>query len=363
MEQKRKKEKERFVYLRVAMAEAGIKPYQKGIPPMPKANPAEGRAAESEELEQTPMTAVVDRGEQSETKTKKRKHADGSKDPKPAPREHLELNEAGPSQHTPPIMTDTFDQSNQTAVDSETASVKKKKTKKEKGKRDPEPDTNFPHESDAIPQDPPTSSVAPPESATAKERKHREKVEVSPQPVPSSSNHASTSQTATVDPEEDERHAKQERQRLKREKRERRERKEQRRLAREGILPTPVGPSETSIDHAAQTSRRTESHVGKEGIVENAINHVEDDSTAMPLQAFPFLQSPEPPDENLLAKQGLPSGLQDAVFVDQNLRTPVADFAFEKDDSERRLSALLLGRLKDLGIHEFFAGEFACGSC
>lgn len=76
-----------------------------------------------------------------------------------------------------------------------------------------------------------------------------------------------------------------------------------------------------------------------------------------PLQAFPLPRSAPAPDAAVLARQGLPAGLEDAVFIDQDLRVKVDELEIPKTfGKDSALSERMKGRLKDIGIDDFFAG-------
>lgn len=75
-----------------------------------------------------------------------------------------------------------------------------------------------------------------------------------------------------------------------------------------------------------------------------------------PLEAFPLPTSAPAPDPSLLSRQGLPTGLNDATFIPQDLRLSVDSLEVTK--AGRTIPALsdrMKARLSELGISEFFA--------
>lgn len=75
-----------------------------------------------------------------------------------------------------------------------------------------------------------------------------------------------------------------------------------------------------------------------------------------PLEAFPLPTSAPAPDPSLLSRQGLPTGLNDATFIPQDLRLSVDSLTVTK--AGRTIPALsdrMKARLTELGIKDFFA--------
>nr|ODN95988.1 ATP-dependent RNA helicase DDX51/DBP6 [Cryptococcus depauperatus CBS 7855] len=119
----------------------------------------------------------------------------------------------------------------------------------------------------------------------------------------------------------------------KREKRERKERKEERRAKREarraadtviqGSVPDAVNPLSQDIN--------INSNSGSEGHeVEPKIPQTP--ASPPPLKAFPLPHAAPLPPASVLAKQGLPRGLEDATFIDQSLSVSVDDFEMERKE-------------------------------
>lgn len=77
--------------------------------------------------------------------------------------------------------------------------------------------------------------------------------------------------------------------------------------------------------------------------------------TPPPLVPFPLPQSAPAPDTSVLARQGLPKGLEDATFIDQSLRIEIEGLQVEGQDQV--LSVNMRRRLKDIGVEDFFAGR------
>lgn len=79
--------------------------------------------------------------------------------------------------------------------------------------------------------------------------------------------------------------------------------------------------------------------------------------TPPPLMAFPLPTSAPAPDPKILSRQGLPSGLEDAVFIDQSLRLPLETLSFGlSEGSSKGLSEHMTKRLKEIGVDDLFAG-------
>ncbi|ODN99600.1 ATP-dependent RNA helicase DDX51/DBP6 [Cryptococcus wingfieldii CBS 7118] len=140
----------------------------------------------------------------------------------------------------------------------------------------------------------------------------------------------------------------------KREKREKRERKEQRRAKREATRAAreaSSGSSEESTDEAID--------------VDGVPPEVQDDeetpsrkkSASPPLEAFPLPRSAPAPDSQILARQGLPKGLEDATFVEQSLSVGVGELVVE--GKQEALSENMKKRLKETGVKDFFAVQAA----
>lgn len=72
------------------------------------------------------------------------------------------------------------------------------------------------------------------------------------------------------------------------------------------------------------------------------------------LEPFPLPRMAPAPAPEVLDRQGLPAGLEDANFIEQDLRMPLSDLTSSTPISERTQK-----RLKDLGISEFFAVQTA----
>ncbi|WVN89789.1 uncharacterized protein L203_105019 [Cryptococcus depauperatus CBS 7841] len=144
----------------------------------------------------------------------------------------------------------------------------------------------------------------------------------------------------------------------KREKRERKERKEERRAKREarraadtviqGSVPDAVNP--LSQDIGINSRSGSEGHEVEPRIPQTP-------ASPPPLKAFPLPHAAPLPPASVLAKQGLPRGLEDATFIDQSLLVSVDDFEMER--KEEGLSERMKKRLKEIGVTDFFAVQAA----
>jgi ATP-dependent RNA helicase DDX51/DBP6 len=75
-----------------------------------------------------------------------------------------------------------------------------------------------------------------------------------------------------------------------------------------------------------------------------------------PLEAFPLPTSAPAPDPSILSRQGLPTGVNDATFIPQDLRLAVTDLTTTRFDKEEpALSDHMKSRLAELDITDFFA--------
>lgn len=72
------------------------------------------------------------------------------------------------------------------------------------------------------------------------------------------------------------------------------------------------------------------------------------------LEPFPLPRMAPAPAPEILDRQGLPAGLEDANFIEQDLRMPLSELTDSTPISERTQK-----RLKELGISEFFAVQTA----
>jgi ATP-dependent RNA helicase DDX51/DBP6 len=75
-----------------------------------------------------------------------------------------------------------------------------------------------------------------------------------------------------------------------------------------------------------------------------------------PLEAFPLPTSAPAPDPSILSRQGLPTGVNDATFIPQDLRLAVTDLTTTRFNKEEpALSEHMKSRLAELDITDFFA--------
>ncbi|WVQ70799.1 hypothetical protein IAR50_000321 [Cryptococcus sp. DSM 104548] len=141
----------------------------------------------------------------------------------------------------------------------------------------------------------------------------------------------------------------------KREKREKRERKEQRKAQREARKAVQEESGVSNAESADEAMDVDEAQQGDEDDEEAPSRHKS--ASPPPLQAFPLPRSAPAPDSHILARQGLPKGLQDATFVEQSLSVSVEDLAVE--GKEEALSENMKKRLKETGVINFFAVQAA----
>ncbi|WVF67768.1 hypothetical protein IAT40_002528 [Kwoniella sp. CBS 6097] len=190
---------------------------------------------------------------------------------------------------------------------------------------------------------------------------------------------------------------KEKRRREKREKREKRQRKERRRLEREAKeagsaaagAGAGAGAGASNGEDATEASANGSNGVdiemdGRNDEAQSEKDSDSDDSdidsdnevdgeertrsksssSPPPLEAFPLPRMAPAPDAAVLARQGLPQGLQDAEFIDQNLRVKVDELnipAVGAHSGEEKvvLSDRIKRRLKEMGVEEFFAVQAA----
>ncbi|WWC72710.1 uncharacterized protein I206_106674 [Kwoniella pini CBS 10737] len=176
----------------------------------------------------------------------------------------------------------------------------------------------------------------------------------------------------------DEENEKERKRKEKREKREKRERKEKRRIEREN--------QNQNQDQNQNQENQVEEENNEDSIMDQDQDQIEDvnvneieelnkEDSPPPLEAFPLPRSAPAPAPEILAKQGLPSGLENAEFIDQSLRIELNDFKVlptrtilndKHVDEENNvsgetkgLSERMKGKLKENGINDFFAVQAA----
>lgn len=80
-----------------------------------------------------------------------------------------------------------------------------------------------------------------------------------------------------------------------------------------------------------------------------------------PLEAFPVLRPAPAPDPRILARQGLPVGLTDATFVDQDMRIRIDQLEHTYQGvTKKGVSERMVKRLSEIGVEDFFAGLSRC---
>ena len=153
---------------------------------------------------------------------------------------------------------------------------------------------------------------------------------------------------------------KEKKQQEKREKREKRQRKEERRARREAAITkmgVDMGPGEGTmvVEGIPEPDQAEEQEKNK------SMPSLERSPTPPPLVAFPLPRLAPAPDASVLARQGLPKGLEDATFIDQSLRVEVEGLSVEGRDEA--LSVNMRRRLNEIGIEDFFAGMLRNDDC
>lgn len=147
---------------------------------------------------------------------------------------------------------------------------------------------------------------------------------------------------------------KEKKQKERREKRERRQRKEERKARRE-VAITKMGIDMRPAEGTMAVEEIPEPEQAEEPEENKSAPSLERSPTPPPLVPFPLPRSAPAPDTSVLARQGLPKGLEDATFIDQSLRVEIEGLQVEGQDQV--LSVNMRRRLKDIGVKDFFAGR------
>ncbi|EIW66250.1 hypothetical protein TREMEDRAFT_35235, partial [Tremella mesenterica DSM 1558] len=85
-----------------------------------------------------------------------------------------------------------------------------------------------------------------------------------------------------------------------------------------------------------------------------------DEDEPQPLQAFPLPRAVPAPSTDLLLRQGLPTGLEEATFIEENLRIPLSELKMQQRGREvSAISEHMSARLSELGVIDFFAVQAA----
>lgn len=214
---------------------------------------------------------------------------------------------------------------------------------------------------------PATSAGADEEEAAAKARRKREKREKreSRQTAQATTGEVDLKSAVVEEPiipggVNDEAAAKEQRKREKREKREaRRVKREQEELERTSKKVSSVRDDDSDQEEEDTVDEVDDSIIAND---DDPMDHLSRSASPPPLEAFP-LPTPAPaPDPSLLSRQGLPSGLDKATFIDQDLRISVSELEVVKagqKESEKGISERMAKRLAALDIKEFFAVQAA----
>ena len=173
-----------------------------------------------------------------------------------------------------------------------------------------------------------------------------------------------------VDEELDEAVLREKRKREKREKRENRDKDEKRarKEARRKAKAKSEAAASEDIGDAAQalSPNEVEAVFGRSPLIpETMLDRIDDadliDRIDSPiLEAFPLPEPPPIPDAALLARQGLPAGLENAQIVDQNLRIGLDEINLAPGPSSSTSTGVgdvMKAKLQESGIEDFFAGE------
>lgn len=145
------------------------------------------------------------------------------------------------------------------------------------------------------------------------------------------------------------------------EKKAKRERREKRRAerAQEQIAAAQAEEAARQLQESLQASR--EAGELEEPTIEPAVSIDEEYLRRTPeIEAMPSFPMPLPaaqPDPALLQRQGLPSALHDAQFVEESRRLPLEDVGSSK--IARGIDDRMRKSLDEVGIHEFFAGKLS----
>ncbi|WVQ86119.1 hypothetical protein IAT38_008287 [Cryptococcus sp. DSM 104549] len=142
----------------------------------------------------------------------------------------------------------------------------------------------------------------------------------------------------------------------KKEKREKRERKEARRLVREGTPDSAPAAEGLPMVIDAEQAEHIAGEVSVKGSASSAPS--QRSPSPPPLEAFPLPRSAPAPDAAVLARQGLPKGLEDATFVDQTLRVGLDELRVP-GLKKGALSEKMKMRLRATGVEELFAVQAA----
>ncbi|AFR98027.1 ATP-dependent RNA helicase DDX51/DBP6 [Cryptococcus neoformans C23] len=149
---------------------------------------------------------------------------------------------------------------------------------------------------------------------------------------------------------------KEKKQKEKKEKREKRQRKEERRAEREAAI-TKMGVDVSSGEGTIIVEEIPEPDQAEEREKNKSTPSLERSPSPPPLVAFPLPRSAPAPDASVLARQGLPKGLEDATFIDQSLRVDIEELRVEGQDEA--LSVNMRRRLNEIGVEDFFAVQAA----
>ncbi|WRT70839.1 uncharacterized protein IL334_007838 [Kwoniella shivajii] len=160
----------------------------------------------------------------------------------------------------------------------------------------------------------------------------------------------------------------------KREKREQRERKEIRKAQREKAALesnksiTNEGESIQQNDEIEMMDQEQPLELNDDDDNDDNDSKIDEDNqisrseSPPPLERFPLPTSAPAPAPEVLARQGLPTGLEDAEFIDQSLRISLDDLKTiprKGQEQGEQISDRMKLRLKESGVQDFFAVQAA----
>jgi len=131
--------------------------------------------------------------------------------------------------------------------------------------------------------------------------------------------------------------------------------------AGEAVNDEADGAADHDMEESAAGSDEEESDVNtSQSDQEDDANDRNVEKISPPLlEAFPLPTAAPAPDPMLLSRQGLPQNLENATIVDQSLRIGMEDLDIPyKEGSVKGVGERLAGRLKDMGVKDFFAGKY-----
>lgn len=129
----------------------------------------------------------------------------------------------------------------------------------------------------------------------------------------------------------------------------------------DGDIGMPEVEAEEEEEHEADEDDEDDDEDEDEGAVERDQATVgERDISPPTLEAFPLPTPAAAHDPAILSRQGLPANLTDATIINQDLHLPIEEVkVISRGGEERGINEEMVSRLKDMGVIDFFAGEFS----